>query len=318
MKFLASRFAGSREFVRLSCLIGACLIVSIGAANAQLIYADSFSYPDGLIVEAPGSPWVNNYNPTNEASVLSGQLVLTQAKQESVRLDFPTVNSGQLYSRMVVNFSALPQGDGNYFAFFRLPGVDNLRCRIWASTNGAAPGRFRLGITTIFFPPTLITQDLSLGTNYLLVSRYEITNNHSTLWINPADESDTTSRVDDLTSVDQSSIGHFGFLQTAYYQTNSGNYIGTLTVDDLRLGRSFAEVLPLVKFTSITNAPAGAVGMLAIGQATTNYVLQANTNLLTPDWTTIDITKAGTNGFFDLFDPNAANFPRRFYRLLKQ
>jgi hypothetical protein len=219
---------------------------------------------------------------------------------------------------MVVNFSALPQGNGNYFAFFRLPGVDNLRCRIWASTNGAAPGKFRLGITTIFFPPTMIEQDLSLGTNYPLVSRYEITNNHSTLWINPADENDTTNRVDDLTSVDQSSIGHFGFLQTAYYQTNSGNYIGTLTVDDLRLGRTFAEVLPLVKFTSITNAPGGAVGMSAIGQATTNYVLQANTNLLTTNWVTVDVTKAGTNGFINLLDSNAASFPDRFYRLSKQ
>jgi hypothetical protein len=96
MKLLASQFAGYRELV--CCLVGACLIVSIGSANAQLIYADSFSYPDGLVVGAPGSPWVNNYKPTNEASVLSGRLVLTQSKQESILVDFPTVSSGRLYS----------------------------------------------------------------------------------------------------------------------------------------------------------------------------------------------------------------------------
>jgi hypothetical protein len=316
MKIVADQLADYRDFV--CCLVGACLLVSAASASAQLIYADSFSYPDGLIVGATGSPWVNNYEPTNEASVLSGRLVLTQAKQESIRVDFPSSSSGTLYSRMVVNFSALPQGSGNFFAFFRVSGVDNLRCRIWANTNGAAFGRFRLGITTIFFPPTMIAQDLSLGTNYLLVSRYEITNNHSALWINPADESDTTSRADDFTSVDQSSIGHFGFLQTAYYQTNSGNYIGTLTVDDLRLGRTFAEVLPLVKFTSVTNGTGGVVAMRAIGQATTNYVLQANTNLTTTNWVTVDITKTGTNGFVNLLDSNAASFPQRFYRLLKQ
>lgn len=315
MKTLNRRFVYRVLFC---CLVGVGLSVSTGSTRAQLIYADSFSYSDGLIVGAPGSPWITNYEPTNEASVVSGRLVLTQSKQESIRVNFPSVSTGRLYSRMVVNFSALPQGSGNYFAFFRVNGVDNLRCRIWASTNGAAPGKLRLGITTIFFPPTLIAQDLSLGTNYLLVSRYEITNNHSTLWINPADENDMAGRADDFTNAGQSSIGHFGFLQTAFYQTNLGNYIGALTVDDLRLGRTFVEVFPLVKFTSITNGPGGAVGMRAIGQATTNYMLQANTNLLTTNWVNLGSTVAGTNGLFNLADPNATSFPHRFYRLLKQ
>jgi hypothetical protein len=219
---------------------------------------------------------------------------------------------------MIVNFSSLPTGEGNFFAFFRVGGVDNLRCRIWASTNGAAPGRFRLGITTIFFPPTMIPQDLYLGTNYLLVSRYEITNSHSTLWINPGDENDTTHRADDFTNVGANAIGHFGFLQTAFYQAGSGNYIGALTVDDLRIGRAFAEVLPQVKFVSITNALNGVVGMRATGQATTNYVLQANADLLTTNWVNLGTTAAGSDGFFNLTDPDAINHTWRFYRLLKQ
>jgi hypothetical protein len=113
-------------------------------------------------------------------------------------------------------------------------------------------------------------------------------------------------------------MGHFGFLQTAYYLAGSGNYIGALTVDDLRLGRTFAEVLPLVKFTSISNTPDGTVGMQAAGQATTNYTLLATTNLLSTNWANLGTTAAGTNGLFNLADPTTANFPRRFYRLMKQ
>ncbi len=293
-------------------------LVGLPVVQAQLIYADSFNYPDGPLVGALGSPWVNNYPPTNETSVASERLLLTQARQESVRVDFPSVGSGLLFARMAVNFSALPEGTGNFFAFFRVGNTDNLRCRIWASTNGAAPGKFRLGITTIFFPPTLIAQDLDLGTNYTLVSRYNINTCQATLWINPADESDLVRRADDFTDVGQISMAHFGFAQTPAFQPGLVNLIGTLTVDDLRIGRTFAEVLPLVKFTSISNAPNGTVALRASGQATTNYLLQASINLATTNWVNLGTTNAGNNGLFQLSDTNATNFPRRFYRLLRQ
>ena len=319
MKNSSRGFTGLRSIIPLCCVIVICLFGSLGCANAQLIFADSFDYPDGEIVGAPGSPWVNNYLPTNQAFVVSNRLYLTQTNQESVRVDFPTsYNSGLLYSRMTVNFSKLPDGDGNYFAFFRAAGTDNLRGRIWASTNGAAPGKFRLGITAISSPPVMVGRDLFLGTNYTLVCRYELAHSFSTLWIDPSDESDTASRADDLIDQGQWTIGHYGFLQTVSVFANSGNYIGALTVDDLRVGRTFAEVLPLVKFLSITNVLNGVPGMSAIGQATTNYVLQASTNLLSANWVNISTNTAGTNGMLNLTDPSAPGIPNRFYRLMKQ
>jgi len=290
-----------------------------GSAAAQLVFEESFTYPDGKIVGAPGSPWITNYAPTNEASVVSRALYLTQTNQESIRRDFPAVvNSGALYSRMVVNFSELPQGQGNYSAFFRVSGTDNLRCRIWATTNGAAAGRFRLGITTIFVPPTIVERDLFLGTNYVVVSRYDVATCRSTLWLEPTDEGNSANRVDDFTNVGASSIGHFGFLQTAFYQAGAGNYIGALTVDDLRVGRTFEEVMQTVKFTSVTNASNGTIGFKASGQATTNYTLQASTDLFTTDWVSLATNAAGANGLFNLSDTSATNHPARFYRLIKQ
>src|SRR3569833_941708 len=92
-----------------------CLsLASIDRANAQLIYADSFNYPDGQIETSPGSPWVCNYFPTNQISVVSGRLFLTQSNQESIRYDFPQpFSAGALYARLVVNVSRLQARERN-------------------------------------------------------------------------------------------------------------------------------------------------------------------------------------------------------------
>jgi hypothetical protein len=51
------------------------------------------------------------------------------------------------------------------------------------------------------------------------------------------------------------------------------------------------------------------------GATGSNYVLQASTNLI--DWTPLSTNTAITN-LFDMYDSNATNFPRRFYRVLQQ
>ncbi|MBL9172158.1 MAG: hypothetical protein JNL10_01365 [Verrucomicrobiales bacterium] len=284
-------------------------------ALAQLIYSDHFDYPDGELVGAANSPWVVNYLPDDGALVSAGRLVLTDARQESVRVAFPTAySSGNLYARMTVNFSALPSGDGNYFAFFRGNSVDNLRGRVWASTNDAAPGKFRLGITTIQAPATLIERDLDLGTDYQVVVRYTMPQSSCTLWINPVDENDTSSRVDYEVDERGWSIREFGFLQTAYYHVGEGNYVGTLTVDDLRIGRTFTDVLPALRITEITSGPGGILQLRATGAPAVEHVLQASTHLLSGNWLNLSTNTAGPGGLLEFTDPDAGTFPARFYR----
>jgi hypothetical protein len=295
-----------------------CLAGVPGAHTfAQLIYEDHFNYPDGPVLTAPGSPWVNNYIPTNEVQVVARKLFLTQLKQESVRVNFPSgYSTGSLYAGFTANFSALPTGAGNYFAFFRAQGVDNLNCRVWASTNGAAPGKFRLGITTISSPPNMIPADLSLGTTYLLVMRltFIATDATSTLWINPISEEDTALRADDTQGGFGFVIGHFGFKQVAFYETPA-NGMGDVTVDDLRVGRGFYSAWPGPFFTAISRALNGDVTLTGAGIPTTNYLVFGNADLNTTNWQSLGNTNAGTNGLLNFVDTTATAEPIRFYRL---
>ena len=74
--------------------------------------------------------------------------------------------------------------------------------------------------------------------------------------------------------------GSLGFCRRPTKQRLDSNYIGTLTVDDLRIGRNFTDVLPGIHITEITPGPAGS-SICATGFASVEHVLQASTNLLT-------------------------------------
>ena len=73
-------------------------------------------------------------------------------------------------------------------------------------------------------------------------------------------------------------------------------------------------VEPGIIFTSTGFSPTGAFQLGFAGVPGGDYVLQATTDL--SDWTSI-ATNQATNDLFELFDPNATNFPYRFYRVLE-
>ncbi len=70
-----------------------------------------------------------------------------------------------------------------------------------------------------------------------------------------------------------------------------------------------------LQFTSENLLANGQIQLGFAGVLSSNYVLQASTNL--SNWTPISTNNAVTNPF-SLFDPAAANFRYRFYRVLQQ
>ena len=64
----------------------AVLVVALGfcaaQARASVIFSDNFTYPDGPLVGAPGSPWANHSGTAGQVNVTSNQVELTQRRPD--------------------------------------------------------------------------------------------------------------------------------------------------------------------------------------------------------------------------------------------
>ncbi len=219
----------------------AALVVSATLANATLLLTDSFSYPDGPLVTVSGGVWAHHSGSAGEVMVSSGRVLLNEANTEDVNALLagqPYAASGTtnvFYASFTVKFTSLPSGGGAYFAHFKNSST-TFRARIWALTSGAALDRFRLGISSIDSSAASATNamDLRLNTDYTVVTRLVNSNSVtvSTLWINPTAESDPSISITESTSA---------FTLVSYaLRENTGE--GALSIDNLRVGTSFADV----------------------------------------------------------------------------
>jgi hypothetical protein len=133
----------------------------------------------------------------------------------------------------------------------------------------AGPGKFRLGVANGASDMSQqFATDLATNTNHLVVVRYNPATALSTLWVNPTNESSLGTNATDLASA--GAISMFAFRQSAS--------IGTFTIDELRVGLSFAAVMgaePCLRIEKVDEAnvrlswPAGASG----------FILQSRSNL---------------------------------------
>ena len=128
-------------------------LLSASLSGAALLLSDSFSYPDGPLVTVSGGMWAHHSGSTGEVMVASGRVLLNEANTEDVNALLagqPYAASGKtnvFYASFTVKFTSLPSGSGAYFAHFKNSST-TFRARIWALTGGAAPGKFRLGISS--------------------------------------------------------------------------------------------------------------------------------------------------------------------------
>jgi endonuclease/exonuclease/phosphatase family metal-dependent hydrolase len=213
-------------------------------SEASIVFSDSFDYPNGSIVTNSAGVWATHSGTTGQVQVASNRVFLSQTNTEDIDAQlagqpYPATTNVFLYARFTVNFAALPSGAGAYFAHFKDASATGFRDRIFVTTNGVAPGFFRVGVANAANSGFgVLNSDLSLNTDYVLVTRYAPSNATSTLWLNPLNESDTGIAATDSTST--LTITSFGLRESL----SSGDGMGTLFLDDLRIGTSFSDVVP--------------------------------------------------------------------------
>ena len=213
-------------------------------SEASIIFSDSFDYPNGSIVTNSGGVWATHSGITGQAQVVSSRVLLSQTNTEDISAQlagqpYPASTNVLLYARFTINFAALPSGAGTYFAHFKDATASGFRDKIFATTNGVPTGLFRVGVGNVTNSNfTVISSNLNLNTDYVLVTRYAPSNATSTLWLNPSDESDSgVAATDSATTL---TITSFGLRESL----SGGDGMGTLFLDDLRIGTSFIDVVP--------------------------------------------------------------------------
>lgn len=225
-------------------------------AEAAVLFNDSFDYPDGALVTESTNLWLHHSGSvTGEVRVASGRVLLSETNAEDVHALLsgqPYPSSGTtnvFYAGFKVRFTALPGDAGAYFTHFKDSG-NGFRARVWALTSEAAPGRFRLGISSTDGSTVNVTSpmDLRLNTDYVVVTRLVNSNSVGTLWINPAAETDASVST---------SEGLSTFTVTGYaFRESTGE--GAFSVDNLRIGTAFADVVgggPAAEPPTIVSGP---------------------------------------------------------------
>jgi hypothetical protein len=283
--------------------------------SAGVVLLEDFGYADGPVTTNSGALWNNHSGIFGEANVAGGVLQLSGDEFEDINarlIGSPyAIDSGTvLYSSMKVTFTDLPGAE--YFAHYREVG-GSFRARIFGTVSNVTEGSFRMGIANTLpaTSGTVVDQDLSLNTTYLVVSRYNVGTGVSTLWLDPSSESDASVTATD--AADPDPIASF-----AFRQSNATGGIGDITVDDLRIGLSFLDVVPGAFEARLRIARTASGVEVSWPAAATDggFAIQTSTTLgPSADWQTPGVApvRAGDRDVLSISGPTG----NAFFRLRK-
>jgi hypothetical protein len=241
-----------------------------------LVLGETFTYDDGSVIANSGGFWFTHSagtGNTGQTQIVDGKLRLVSGEAEDISAGFtnfyqPLGNGIMLYTAFKLNVATLPEGNnGNYFAHYRDSGTANFRARVFAATNGAAPGKFRLSISNGSFIQAAAPQDLSTNTTYLVITRYNVDTAESAIWVNPtAEATGGATATDTATPI------------TLYYycfRQGNGPNTPTLTVDDLKIGSQWSDVWEASAPGAESLMSSYAGGMLTLSWNNPAFSLQA-------------------------------------------
>ncbi len=307
-------------------LANVTVTVSDGVSSARVVFTltvhpllgllrvDDFNRPDGPLVQLDGQ-WmssVTNGNTNFQQTRISGnKLKLSAGFSEDCSTELPPnhtvtpiytpTNGVVFYVSLKINYQVLPTAPGAYFAHFR-DRNNGFRGRIYAATTGSAAGHYRVGVANTansISSAGLIPTDLATNQSYTIVLRYNVGTGESHLWLGPVSES--SPGIEAVDGPQPISIEAFTFRQN--------NGLGAVLVDDLKIGASFSDVLPLLLRIAFS------VGDMQISWPANfgNAILQGSPSISSPDWATVTDARTFSDGNVIVHLSNVTS--NRFFRL---
>ncbi len=178
-------------------------------------------------------------------------------------------------------------------------------------------------LATVVSPPVITNLPAAdVHTTYATLNGQVISNGNQnpfvTIYFGPADGgTNAAAWANSVTLGQQAGSYAYGLAGLA---TNTTYYFTALATNSAGIAwaspsQSFTTLGPPVYFTSEGFSPNNVFQFGFYGVTSNKYVLQASTNLV--NWVPISTNMAYTNSL-QLVDPNATNFPYRYYRVQQQ
>jgi hypothetical protein len=298
--------------------------------NTNVVFADYFNYDAGQgtagIDQITGSYWNHLSGTTglggdapSGVGADGGGYVTVNSSTLTLNAQAPLIGTaGQnsfFYSNSTANvlYSSftvqnLPAGEGGalpvggpgaYFVNYNdNTGITgNTECGVWAVTNGAATGNYRLGIrnfpdgngTESFANVAVYPQDLIPGNWYTVVTSYVVSNGQSTLWINPTNGPSSPSVSDTVTAgsvaANLYNIGCIELRESSSEATSEN--AGINLVSHMKVGLTFDSVYPTLQETR-TGMQIAAGGNTILNWSDPTLDIQWATNIAGP-WTAVTV-----------------------------
>ena len=232
-------------------LCAICLLSVASLSFADLLLDESFNYADGSLTNVSNGAWVKTSGSDDPSTpiVTDGAITVSRSDADDVSREFSatTYTNGSLFYKfdLTVTDAASSLASGYYFAGLG-QATTTLRDRLYATTDSTSSGDFQLGCGN----DTLGVRwgsDLLLNTLYTVVVQSDLDTDTTRLWIDP-----TTAESTSVAFQDDNTYSVNGMI----FRQASG--IGINTIDNLKVGTTFSDVVAVPEPASIAIIGLGA------------------------------------------------------------
>jgi hypothetical protein len=236
--------------------------------NTNIVFVDYFNYDQSGPLDEIGGFWqqlTGTFHGLPVVSSPTGGYATVDTADNTENIETPLINApystnanaavSTLYYSMMLNLNPAntPNSNGTYFAALNdgvARATSDVEALLLIATNDVVPGDFgdyQVGIAndvgaTVSTPNTeMYPQDLTPGSNYVVVVGLTLSNGVSTVWVNPSSQSSpsVTSPRDNATVVYK--ISDFELRQSG---NESGDIAGAINVSYIKVGTTFDSVFP--------------------------------------------------------------------------